>query len=157
MGYSVFFSHSLRDGRLASWIADNARAIGVQVYLCERDPRPGQLLAEKVQERIEACDAVIALLTQNGVGSTYVQQEIGYAFGKQKRIIPLVSSGIQVKSLAMLQGVEWLEFDPEKSGASLGRLLEFLANLKSAKERDRAALFAIGGLVLVALASSRDQ
>ncbi len=34
MAYNVFFSHSEKDQHWVQWIADNARSIDVNIYIC---------------------------------------------------------------------------------------------------------------------------
>lgn len=83
----------------------------MSAYLAEHDPQPGTLLADKVKHNIKRCDAFVVLLTDSTTSSSYVHQEIGYALAEDKLVIPLVQPGIGEDQLAMLQGVEYIEFD----------------------------------------------
>src|SRR5713226_6750499 len=102
LAYRVFLSHSSRDKRWVEWIQENAKGIGVDVYLAEHDVQAGRQLSEK--EAIGQCNALLVLLTDNSQSSTYVHQEIGTAVGLGKLIIPLVQPGVECG--AMLQGKE---------------------------------------------------
>jgi hypothetical protein len=51
------------------------------------------------------------MLTHNTANSAYVHQEIGCALAREKLVIPLVQPGIGEDQLAMLDGVEYIEFD----------------------------------------------
>lgn len=62
---SVFLSHSSKDVATVEWIMNHARALGIEVYLAERDHQPGQILATKILGRINASDAIIALITRD--------------------------------------------------------------------------------------------
>jgi hypothetical protein len=95
-------SHSSVDATWVKWIAANAQQVGIQVYLYEHDPRPGRLVANKLQAAIRSSDALVVLLTTKTQFSPYVQQEIGAAKGLNKPVIPLVQPGVSEKSLAML-------------------------------------------------------
>ena len=151
MAYAVFLSHNSRDGEWIKWIGGNAQSAGISVWLYEHDPRPGVLIADKVKEKIRACDALVVLLTENSRSSAYVQQEIGFAEACGKLIIPLVQPGIEPGALAMLEGREWVEFDFKNPERALAVLLDYLQRLKAAKEtRQRAALVGFGTLLLVA-------
>lgn len=77
MAYSIFLSHASADGEWVKWIAGNAEGVGLDVYLHEHDPQPGTVLADKVKNAIEMCDAMVVFLTHNAASSNYVQQEIG--------------------------------------------------------------------------------
>jgi len=151
MSYKVFLSHSASDGRWAKWIAAQAQLVGIAVYLYEHDPQPGTLIAAKVQQQIRDSDALVVLLTPLGHASPYVQQEIGFAEAAQKLIIPIVWPGVQARSLAMLQGKEYISIDPKNPTASLPTLLSTLQKQKAKKEAGQA-LLALAALVLSALA-----
>ena len=156
MSYKVFLSHNGSDRPWAEWIAKRSTQVGIQVYLFEHDPRPGTLVAAKVQGAIQDSDAVIVLLTHSGTSSAYVQQEIGYATAARRLIIPLVWPGQQRKGLAMLEGIEWVPFDPSNPEQALIRILKYLDQLKTKKEASQAIL-ALGALIIAAFALSRQS
>lgn len=104
MARKIFLSHSSTDAVWVKRIETNAKQVEIEVYLHEYDPQPGQLVASKLQAAIQSCDALVVLLTGNSEGSAYVQQEIGFAKGANKPVIPLVQPGIKQASFAMLQG-----------------------------------------------------
>ena len=152
MTYKVFLSHSSTDKAWIEWIAANTRAIGVDVYLYEHDPQPGTYIASKIQQAIQGSDALLVLLTQNSQFSPYVQQEIGFAQASKKLIIPLVQSGIQPQSLAMLQGREYIPFDPYNNPQeTVSKLLTYLDGLHSAKKKSNDQAILILGLLLLIL------
>lgn len=140
MSYKVFFSHSASDGAWAKWIAGQAQLVGIEVYLYEHDPQPGFPIAAKVQQRIRNSDALVVLLTPSGQASPYVQQEVGYAEAAGRLIIPLVWPGVESRSLAMLQGREYIPFDPRNPAASLPTLFSSLQTQKAKKEAGQAIL-----------------
>jgi hypothetical protein len=150
MAYKVFLSHNARDAAWVKWIAENARSAGIEVYLYEHDLRPGELVADKLQSAIRESDALIVLLTGNSQFSPYVQQEVGAARALQKPVVPLVQPGIDQRSLAMLQGVDYISFDFRSPQPALAALLAHLQRAKLAKERTQA-LLALGALVVAAL------
>ena len=157
MAYNIFLSHSGADQRWVQWIADNARSIDINVYMYEHDIQPGTPIAVKVQSAIENCQALVVLLTPNSEYSPYVQQEIGFAHAKNKPIIPLVQPGVSQRCLAMLEGVEYIPFNPDNPELALSRLLNYLGKLKEVRETDQAILMGLGTLFLLALLSKRDQ
>ncbi len=129
------------------YIADRARAVGVEAYLYEHDPQPGRSIAEKVKDAIASADALVVLLTRNGRRSAYVQQEIGFAEAKGKLVVPLVEPGVDRDGLAMLEGREYIPFDLRNPGPGMASLLDYLARLKAAKEQGQAILLFVGVLV----------
>lgn len=146
MGYKIFLSHNVADAGSVKWIADSCKAVGIEAYLYEHDPRPGELVADKLQTAIRNSDAVIVLLTANSQSSPYVQQEIGFAKGQGKPVIPLVQPGVDNRALAMLQGLEYIPFDAHDPEPGLAKLLAYLQKAKLSMEANQA-LFAFGAIV----------
>lgn len=120
--YRVFLSHSSRDGAWVELIREHTHGADVDVYLHEYDLQPGRLVAEKLQDAILDCDALIVLLTRKSAKSPYVHQEVGYALAAGKRVVPLVEKGVPKNTLAMLDGREYLEFDPSEPLAAIQQL-----------------------------------
>ncbi len=150
MGTSIFFSHSSHDRQWCEWLAADAEKVDITAYLAEHDPQPGKELADKVKHNIKESNALVALLTDNSVASSYVHQEVGYAIAKNKLVIPLVQPGAPPQ-LAMLQGIEYIEFDfhnPHPGKASFAAELRRLAE-QQRKQDDLETLIALG--VCVAL------
>ena len=133
------------------WVKGQAGP-GVDLWLAEHDPQPGQHLPTKVQQQIERCHAVMVFITEAAQASPFVQQEIGWALRAKKPIIPVVQEGISGNDLAMLQGVEYIAFDfdnPEAGKDALLGHLKALAQAKQASDDLQTALMLIGALVLV--------
>ncbi len=151
MSYSVFLSHASKDIKIAQWIVNCSRTIGVSVYLFERDPQLGDFVSDKVKKEIQKSNSMLVLLTKDSQSSAYVHQEIGFAEGVEKLVIPFVFPGFEHKNLAMLQGREYVLFDPNNSHVAMENLLEFLNNKKTSKENKDAILIALGGFLLVGL------
>lgn len=148
MAYTIFLSHSAADAKWVKWIKANAQQVEIEVYLYEHDPQPGLLVANKLQEAIKACDALVVLLTDNSQFSPYVHQEVGAAKALSKRVIPLVQPGVSQSSLAMLQGVEYIPFDFQNPQPALSTLLGHLQGAKQGKESGQALLLLVGALVV---------
>ncbi len=155
MAYSVFLSHGGKDRVWVEWIAAHARGVGVEVYLYEHDVRPGIPIAAKIQQQINAADAVVVLLTETSHVSAYIQQEIGFAEASGKPIVALVQPGIPQSALAMLTGREYVPFDFHRPETGLQVLLQHLQKRKTLKEQQRVALFLVGGLLLTAILAAQ--
>ena len=113
MQYKVFISHSNDANDLA--VVNQIKAAltnnsFVPLIAEEQIPTTSPtLLSEKITRLIDNADACVALLTENSVGSTYVNQEIGYMIKSKKALIPLVSKGIPSQKLGFLQGAEYIQ------------------------------------------------
>ncbi len=147
MAYKIFISHSGADRQWVEQIDAIAKNSGIDTYLYEHDPQPGKSVAEKVKQAIRDADALVVLLTYNSQFSPYVQQEIGFAEAIRKLIIPLVQPGIQERSLAMLDGREYIPFDFYNPQGALLKLLSYLQQqlrLKKAKVNEQTILIILG-------------
>jgi len=132
----IFFSHSSLDLPTVRAIQAQASAMGAEVYLHEEHSEPGSNLADKLTEAIGRCDAVIVLITANAAPSPYVNQEIGVALGKQILIIPLVEVGMPHERLAMLQGLEYIPFQPEHLHEAITAITVRFQGIQESKHRE---------------------
>ena len=147
MAYKVFISHSIRNQGLVISLANLLSKFGVEVFVAEWYLTLGERLDNKVSKQIENSDCVVALLTQNGIRSNWVHQEIGYALHCNKLVIPIVEKGIDSKDLAALQGREYIEYDPYNYQQALIKLSTYVKSLKLKKEEQENALLVVGGLL----------
>ncbi len=148
-------SHSGDDAEWVKWLANHAANIGIEPYMYQHDQQAGRYISDKVQAAIINSSAVVVFLTVNSQYSAYVQQEIGFAEGRSKLIIPLVQPGIDARVLAMLTGREYISFDFHRPQAALATFLNYLRDLKTKEEANQQmALFSFATLLIVALASN---
>jgi len=147
MAYKIFISHSGADRQWVEQIDVIAKNSGIDAYFYEHDPQPGKYIAEKVKQAIRDSDSLVVLLTHNSQFSPYVQQEIGFAEAIRKLIIPLVQPGIPERSLAMLEGREYIPFGFYNPQGALLKLLSYLQQqlrLKKAKVNEQTILIILG-------------
>jgi nucleoside 2-deoxyribosyltransferase len=147
MAYRVFISHSAQDQGLIISLANLLSKFGVEVFVAEWYLTPGERLDKKAFEQIKTSDCIVALLTRNGIRSSWVQQEIGYSLQRDKPVIPMVEKGIEPKDLAALQGREYIEYDPHQYQQALSKLSTYVKSLKLKKEEKEKALLVLGGLL----------
>ena len=147
MSYRVFISHSTRDQGLVISLANLLSKFEVDVYVAEWYLDVGERIDKKIFEQIERANCVVVLLSRNGIRSNWVQQEIGYSLKCEKLIIPLVEKGMQSKSLAALQGREYIEYDSHEYQQALNKLSTHVKSLKMKKEEQEKTLLVLGGLL----------
>lgn len=147
MAYRVFISHSAQDQGLVISLANLLSKFGVEVFVAEWYLTPGERLDDKVFEQIKKSDCIVALLTRNGMRSSWVQQEIGFSLQRGKPVIPMVEKGIEPKDLAALQGREYIEYDRYQYQQALSKLSTYVKSLKLKKEDKEKALLVLGGLL----------
>lgn len=100
----------------------------------------GEQLTPAVQDRIDKCDALVAVLTrrdakQAGGYTTHqwVLDELGYARNNKKLAIALVEDGVDIGG--MFQPHEYIPLDPAQPLAAFLRLSDTLSLWKSEKGR----------------------
>lgn len=96
----VFISHSSKDEALARRIADVLKKEGLEVW-DDREIFPGDNWAAKVAKALDESNAMVVLLTANGIASRSVRQDVSYALGEKRfkqRLIPVVVGSAEQKS-----------------------------------------------------------
>ena len=96
------------------------------MYLAENDPQPGTVLADKVRAAIHRSKVFVVLITTTSINSAYVMQEIGIAKEHGMPIIPIIEKGIDIRELGVLQGIEYLEYDPAEPAEAMGKIVQSL-------------------------------
>ncbi len=157
MAYKVFISHSTRDQGLVISLANLLSKFGVDVSVAEWYFTPKESISKKVFKQIQDSDCIVVLLTQNGIRSSWVQQEIGYSLQRSKVIIPIVEKGIDQKDLGALQGQEYVEYDPREYQQALIKLSTYIKSLKLGKEEKEKTMLVLGGLLAFLLLSSWEK
>jgi hypothetical protein len=84
----VFISHSSQDKKLALWVAQAFRAIGLEVFLSSDSIGPGQPWSSKIREKLKESTSVVFLATRSSIQSDFVKQETGIAL--EKELIPML-------------------------------------------------------------------
>ena len=110
----LFISHSSRDREWVDLVRKRIEASGFAAYLAEYDVAGvGHDLGPKIQEAIKASAALVVVLTENAAGSPIVREEIGYALGQGKLVVPLVTPAVarNPAALGLLNGREYIPFD----------------------------------------------
>ena len=130
---SIFFSHGSTDYPFGELFKNQLEQMDSRVYLYEHDQQPGQDVVSKIQKRIEDSDITFVLLTKQSQSSSWVHQEIGYAEGINKPVIPFVESGTDPNTLAMLAGKEYIPFDSNNPYQSLSQAQAYVHNHDMAK------------------------
>ena len=88
--FKVFISHATdEDGDLSHWIAEALDRLHIRAFVYERYRRGGQNRFEVIKKMIDMCPYFLVLLTQAGISSQWVNQEIGYAVAAKKEPIPV--------------------------------------------------------------------
>lgn len=156
MGYQVFLSHSMgeADRDLVAQLAGVIQSHGVECYIASRDYQLGHYLPEKIAANLRSSDSLVVLLTNGGAHRDWVNQEIGFAQGLKKLVIPVVEVGVE--PTGFLAGIEHLQLDRVDPAHGLQELGGYLAGLRQKKETTELIIGAavVAALVVVIVLSS---
>lgn len=124
MTWKVFIGYSSEDNDKAQYIFDClGRIVQIQPYKAEIYLQFGEDFKKKIQNELDTSQFMIVLLTNNGIRSQWVNQEIGYAYALKKRprllpalrnlphIIPVSESQAELKGLITKDTIDILFLD----------------------------------------------
>jgi nucleoside 2-deoxyribosyltransferase len=77
------------------------------VFIAEKVNQAGENLWSKIRKGIDESDCVLVLWSKGGSESGDVREEIGYAFGKEKRVIPMSETELK----GSIKGSEFFKVD----------------------------------------------
>jgi hypothetical protein len=86
----IFISYSTEDATAAEFIYRNLMESGVSTFLAQASLQPGQQWSQQVLETLRQSDTVLLLASRRACASPWVQQEMGYAIGAKKKLIPII-------------------------------------------------------------------
>jgi hypothetical protein len=130
MSYTVFLSHSSRNRNLVINVRDELKKAGIGVYLAEEHPQPGKNLPQKILNNIKSANCMVVLLTDTGLRSQFVNQEIGAAKALNKPIIPMVEKKVMRKVGGLLAGLELIVFDKAKPEQAISEVSLYVSRLR---------------------------
>ncbi len=99
----VFISHVEEDKDVALEIARALNAAGYTTWCYEEDNDPGVSYLTQIGEAIEACHAVVLVISPESLGSDQVTREVEFSHDSRKRLIPV------------LRGISHVEFQNRRA------------------------------------------
>jgi len=103
-----FFSYSRVDSDFAKKLATDLRNAGADVWIDQLDIVPGNAWDVAIQNALNEAGGVLAIISDTSIQSKNVMDEVSYAIGQEKRIIPLILESCPIPfRLARLQHVDF--------------------------------------------------
>jgi Mrp family chromosome partitioning ATPase len=134
----LFISYARRDGEpLASRLEADLRAAGHEPWRDQREIDAGDAWSREIEEAINACEALIAVLTQGAFESSICRGEQLRALRIGARIVPLLAQPTADRPV-YLEGAHYLDFCRDEAYAQ--RFAELLDHLKRRGGTDRDQL-----------------
>ncbi|MGI8581177.1 MAG: toll/interleukin-1 receptor domain-containing protein [Chitinophagaceae bacterium] len=105
----IFFSYSRIDGSdFALKLALDLKKEGLNVWIDQQDIRAGSEWDIEVEKALETCDCLLFVETEKSVSSNNVLDEVYYALGQHKKVIPLIVQ--DSKTPFRLQRLQHIDF-----------------------------------------------
>lgn len=105
----IFISGSYQNIDLMRQVAGIAKQIGFDVWFAETQISAGDKIIDTISKAIDETDCLVAILSKDASRSSWVQFEIGRAWGAQKKILPIKIGNAKVPS--DLMGIMYLQIE----------------------------------------------
>jgi len=127
---SVFLSHNSKDKPFVRKLAADIQKNGHVVWIDEAEIKIGDSLIEKIRDGLDKVDYVAAILSENSIGSVWVQRELDISSNREiaeKKVILLPLLLQKIEMPGFLYGKKYGDFtSEEKYSDSLNEVLEVL-------------------------------
>lgn len=131
LSYKVFVSHS--NSQLDKTVIDSIESclngFGVSTFVAEKINQAGDNLWSKIRNGIDESDCVVVVWSKDGSESGDVREEIGYAFGKEKKVIPISETELK----GSIKGSEYMKLDRGHLSSTLDELAKKIHSLAIGK------------------------
>ncbi len=109
----VFFSYSRDDSSFVLELATKLRSSGANLWLDQLDIPAGKLWDRAIEEALKNSECLLVILSPTSVDSNNVMDEVSYALGEGKRVVPVLYRSCQIPyRLRRMQYVDFTrEFD----------------------------------------------
>jgi len=131
--FKVFLAHSSKNMDMVFSLVDMLRSAKVDVYVAELNPEPGEYIDAKIKRNLQQSNALLALLTKEGVNSDWVWREIRHAIENDIMVIPLIEKGIEIPPI--LKDIDCLIFERENYMAAYQTIDERIIKLNKRKQK----------------------
>ena len=139
----IFLSHSTKDMTLVRQLEKQLDNYGIKVEIAEERESPGAELKQKFELLIRECNIFVALLTEEGANSQYVQHETNYAIQINRPLILLKEQNVSLQI-----NREWTPFSRNDAPEVL---LKTIMNAINHIQGVRPEISPIGAILGVAL------
>ena len=122
----IFFSYARKDSEFVIRLANDLRNEGQSIWVDQLDIPKGTRWDEEVETALKACPCLLVVLTPVSTNSQNVLDEVSYALGEKKAIIPILLRECSVPfRLRRLQHIDFTG-DYDRAFLELGQALRRL-------------------------------
>jgi TolB-like protein/tetratricopeptide (TPR) repeat protein len=125
---ALFISYASQDKRIADAMCAALERDGVACWIAPRNVRPGDFYADAIVNAINACPALVLVLSKNSVDSAHVLREVERASAKER---PVIAFRIDTTPLPpgleyFLSASQWIEAGSGTPEREFPKLVEAL-------------------------------
>ena len=102
--FNVFISHASADKHKAHQLKNALVAYEIKSFVAHDDIEPSSHWQDEIHIALRTMDVLVAIITEEFVNRAWPNHEIGYAFGAEKLIIPLIVNCDPYGMLSKVQG-----------------------------------------------------
>lgn len=137
----VFISHTFQesDQKLASILNERLKIHEIEGYIAERKKEYELLIRDKIKNQIQSSDYLVAIITEFGLNSASVHEEIGYAIGIDVPVILMVAQNVKEKGV-LIYGKEPEYFDTKSFEKHADNIVEFIKEKGERKKSDQIVI-----------------
>lgn len=136
----VFISHHIKkDERLASSLKLILEKRGIDGYVAQFAPEYDLLISDKIKNKINSADYLAAIITEHGLSSASVHEEIGYAMGKDIPVILMVEEEVK-QSGVLIYGKEPYLFTRKFFDVEADEIAKFIQKKKVPRRKTSSRL-----------------
>ena len=113
--FQVFLSHAETDYQLVYRVWGILSRLKATPYMHELYPDYCQDIPTAIRDVLRGCAMCMTFLTEAGINSQWVQQELGIAYAFNKVIVPVIESGVKYKGFVqMIRRIPYEPADPDQ-------------------------------------------
>ncbi len=137
----VFIAYSRTNRDLALLLKETLQDAGYDVWIDLEDLPASSVWRLEIKEAIEGCIAFIYLLSSESISSKYCQDEFKYARELNKKIIPILLSGMNdINIPSKISEIQWLQWEDFAEKLSNTEKLQEIVDLDIAWAKFHAEL-----------------
>ena len=103
--YRLFISHLTDDKVRAASLKSNLSRYGIDCFVAHENITPSKEWQVVIENALLSMDTLCAILTPNFIKSKWCDQEVGYALGRRKIVIPIDSGAIPYGFIGKWQAI----------------------------------------------------
>jgi hypothetical protein len=102
--FRLFISHTSANRESAHRLKEALAEYHVAAFVAHDDIEPTKEWEAEIERALRTTDALAAIITSDFIASRWCDQEVGFAFGRQKLVVPLCKDALPHGFLAKVQG-----------------------------------------------------